>query len=139
MKRPRKVTDGPRTLVVGSDAVGAAVTRSLPEDVVFVGFDRTIARRVANECEEATVVDDIAQFAAPESVQNAVVTTDSDSTNLLVAQRLRMDTGANVLVRLNDPSRRQVFADLDVETVCSTTEVSATLAEQYTDLVEADE
>ena len=49
----------------------------------------------------------------------AVVATDRDRTNLLVAQQLKTAAGVGTLVvRVNDPDREDVFAAAGVATLC---------------------
>lgn len=121
----------PRVLVVGNDAVGATVADSLPDDVVFRGLDESITRRIAEDVYNSEVVADLNDVSPPEGVKTAIVATDDDSTNLLVTQRLRLLDGMELVVRLNDPAYRQVFADLGVETVCASTQVGTALSETY--------
>lgn len=125
-----------RVLVVGDDPVGPVVARHLSGDVLFRAFDGRISRRVAGDVRDAATLDEVGQWSPPAGVDAAVVATADDSTNLLTAQRLRAASDAEILVRLNDPTRREVYTALDVETVCAATNLGESLARQYPKIVE---
>lgn len=131
MRRDTKHGDDEQVLVVGSDPAAAVLARNLSERVLFQGPDERITRRVANEVRDSEVIGDVGQITPRDGITTAVVATPDDSTNLLVAQRLRLETDVDLVVRLNDPSRRRAFADLGMEVVCASTEVGEALVEQY--------
>lgn len=126
---------GQRVIVVGNDPVGGTVAKELPGVVSFLGLEERIVRRVADDVRNTGVLAEVGEFSPPERIDTAVIATAHDSTNLLAAQRLRLASDADILVRLNDPLHRQAFADLDVETVCATTDLGETLVDKYTTLV----
>jgi len=121
-----------------SGAVGS------PDSVLVVGSShdvRTLAARLDEEFAVSFVSDreDVvegatengldARFAAFDDGQDlraldldvdaALVAADRDRTNLLLTQQLRTALGvSNLVVRVNDPSREEMFAALDVETIC---------------------
>lgn len=132
----RHTTGEQQVVVIGSDPIGAEVARNLGRDVVFLGLDRDITRRVAVEVQDAEYLTNMNQFSPPEKVDAAVLATARDSANLLAAKRLELENNADILVRLNDPAYQETFADLGVETVCATTDLGETLAEKYTRIVD---
>lgn len=120
--------DGYRFLVIASDFVGVVVARNLAPDVRFFGTNEGIVSRAGDEVQSVAVIEDVNSFDPPEDVDTAVVATTDDSSNLLATRRLQITTDAEIIVRLNDPAYREVYDDLDVETVCATEPVGQSLA-----------
>jgi hypothetical protein len=128
--------DQRQILIVGDDPVGPAIARYLSEDVLFRGFDDRRARRVADDVRDVGVLDEGGTWSPSEAVDVAVVATATDSTNLLATQRLRLESDADIIVRLNDPTNRDAYAPLGVETVCVATNVGEQIAEQCATLLD---
>lgn len=128
--------DQRQILIVGDDPVGPAIARHLSEDVLFWGFDDRRARRVADDVRDVGVLDEGGTWSPSEAVDVAVVATATDSTNLLATQRLRLESDADIIVRLNDPTNRDAYAPLEVETVCVATNVGEQIAEQCATLLD---
>jgi hypothetical protein len=128
--------DQRQILIVGDDPVGPAIARYLSEDVLFRGFDDRRARRVADDVRDVGVLDEGGTWSPSEAVDVAVVATATDSTNLLATQRLRLESDADIIVRLNDPTNRDAYAPLEVETVCVATNVGEQIAEQCATLLD---
>lgn len=112
-----------KTLVIGGGDIGRIVTErlsTLPVSVWFVDPNPAVIAR-ANEggiVADETDITDSSELRA-RNVMDAsvvVVATDTDSTNLLIAQLLRVRfDGLRIVVRVNEPQNRSVFTDLDVE------------------------
>jgi trk system potassium uptake protein TrkA len=50
----------------------------------------------------------------------AVVSTDGDNTNLVIAQVIQRRYGVNVFVRVLDPARARFYAERGLSTICPT-------------------
>lgn len=129
-----------RVLVVGNDPVAAAIAQSVTDTVQFVGATESVVDRAAAHVSDAVHVDDPVAFSPSEPVDTAIIATAADRTNLLATQRLRLngDPG-EVVVRLNDPTNRSAFAELNVETVCAATTVGEAFKEVCMRAVESGE
>lgn len=129
-----------KTLIIGGGHVGRIIAErlsDLPVSVWFADPDPMVIARanrngiVANETNITDVSELREQGVADASV--VIVATDSDSTNLLIAQLLRVSFGnPRTVVRVNNPQNMSVFTDLNVETICSTGVLAATLWEHLT-------
>lgn len=113
-------------LIVGSSQDARAIAERLAAsehyEVVF-GTERADLVAQADETVDARELrfDDGGLAALHLRVDAAVVATERDRTNLLVAQTLRArgEVG-RLVVRVNDPDREELFAGLGAETVCPT-------------------
>jgi Trk K+ transport system NAD-binding subunit len=129
-------TTNHQILVVGNDRVGVNVARRLSGDVTFFGLNKSVARRVTGDVSNVETLTDVNTFSTPPPVDTAVVATGRDSANLLAATRLRQASETDILARVNDPDNEQVFTDLGIVTVCTTTELGETLANRYVNQME---
>ncbi|MFC6835355.1 NAD-binding protein [Halomarina ordinaria] len=124
------------TLIVGSGDLSRRVATRLDADgrtCLVVDDDRVRVDRARAAGLRAKRVDLRDAYAlrtvVPGRVATAVVTTDTDSRNLLAAQSLASADGVErVVVLLNHPANGVVFDDLAVETVCSTNVLADALA-----------
>lgn len=129
-----------KTLVIGGGHVGRIIAEQLDDLPVSIRFadpnPQVIARATENglPADETDITDGTElknRNVADASV--VVVTTDSDSTNLLIAQLLRVRfDGLRIVVRVNEPQNRSAFSSLGVETICSTEVLAAALREHLT-------
>lgn len=125
----------PRSLVLGGGYVGATLANHLgraADAVVFLdahprAVEYAEQRGVSAHVADVTSARELDRHA-DEDADLAVVASESDSTNLLVAQLLRVRFDVErVVVRINDPRNLDSFETLDVETVCA----SSVLAERF--------
>jgi trk system potassium uptake protein TrkA len=129
-----------KMLIIGGGHVGRVVTErlsDLPVSVWFADPDPMVIARANGDgivADETNITD--GSELRDQSVADAsvvVVATDSDSTNLLIAQLLRVSFDSpRIVVRVNDPQNQCAFIDIDVETVCLAGMLAATLREQLT-------
>ncbi len=128
-----------RVVVVGSSHETRALAARLADefDVTFVSDRRDVlagARAEGVDARHDTLDRESELPSWDLAADAAVVATDRDKTNMLVAQQLKTLRGVrDIVVRVNDPDREGAFAGLDVATVCGsdtlTPQVSATLEE----------
>lgn len=129
-----------KTLIIGGGHVGRIVTERLSDLPVSVWFADPDSEVIARANRDGIVADETnitdGSELREQSVADAsvvVVATDSDSTNLLIAQLLRVRFDSpRIVVRVNDPQNRSAFTDLGVETICSAGVLAATLREHLT-------
>jgi trk system potassium uptake protein TrkA len=128
-----------RAIVVGCGRVGATVARTLAEegwDVTAVDETETALARLGEHWRGGFVVGhgmDVAVLreAGIESAEAAVVATDGDNTNIVVAQIAReMFNVKCVVVRLLDPARADFYAERGLDVVCPTKTAYETLTER---------
>ena len=111
-------------VVVGSSRETRALAEYLAERfaVTFVSDRASLLDGLADGVESLydPLDGDSAIGSAGLSADAAVVATARDRTNLLVAQQLKTAAGVeDLVVRVNDPDREDVFAAVGVETLCS--------------------
>ncbi len=129
-----------KTLVIGGGHVGRIIAErlsDLPVSIRFIDPNPQVIVR-ANEnglSADETAITDGSELRA-RNVADAsavVVATDSDSTNLLIAQLLRVRFDSpRIIVRVNEPQNRSAFTELGIETVCLAEVLAATLREYLT-------
>lgn len=128
-----------RAIVVGCGRVGSTVARTLAEegwDVTAVDETETALARLGERWRGGFVVGhgmDLAVLreAGIESAEAAVVATDGDNTNIVVAQVAReMFNVKCVVVRLLDPARADFYAGRGLDVVCPTRTAYETLTER---------
>jgi trk system potassium uptake protein TrkA len=127
-----------KVLVVGCGRVGSAVAKSLAGDgwdVTVVDEDEDALARLGAGWRGGFVVGhamdtDVLELAGVQEADAAVVATDGDNTNVVIAQVLqkRYEVGT-VVVRVLDPARAQFYADRGLRTVCPTQTAIASLLE----------
>lgn len=118
-----------RVIVVGDDSAATIVAQSLPADVVFVTTNQWLAERVGDTVSETVVVDNLATYAPDSHADSILIATQTDSMNLLLAQRL--GGSAVTISRLNDPANEPAFDGIDTELVCAASHVGELLVDQY--------
>ncbi|WP_158237472.1 potassium channel family protein [Halegenticoccus soli] len=124
------------TLIIGGGHVGFALAERLgsrPGSVLLIDTDAGVVERARKRGIEARRV----EFTDVNALRNAgvrrtdvaVVATDRDAVNLLVAQLLRTRFDVDrVLVCVNDPRNREPFEELGIDTVCRADTLSRALA-----------
>ena len=128
-------------LVLGGGQIGCRIAEDLlaeaPEtrDVGFIDGSRTAVERATAAGIDAVCIpvdgSGSSVVEAASGVDVAILVTGSDSTNLLLSQRLRMQVpDATVVVVIDDPRNREVFETLGVEVVCTAKTVSAAVRHQ---------
>lgn len=118
-----------RVAVVGSSRGTRALAAHLADrfDVTFVSDRQALLGGLPENVETLSdsLDGDSALAGAGIEADAAVVATDRDRTNLLVAQQLKTASGVGrIVVRLNDPEREDVFAAAGVATVCPSDHVA---------------
>jgi len=132
-------SDRPTVIVVGDQiSVGMADRLADDYDVVLVTDDDAVlgtprSGRVETAAGDLTDGAFLREQAA--DVDAAVVATERDRTNLLVTQLLRTAVSLDrIVVRLNDPIKRDAFADIDVDVIDGSSilaaEIGKTLARE---------
>ncbi len=124
-------------IVIGCGRVGSAVAKGLATDgwdVTVVDENEDALGRLGPNWRGGFVVGHgmdvtVLERAGAAEVDAAVVATDGDNTNIVIAQvlQLRYDVGT-VVVRVLDPARARLYSDRGMSIVCPTqTAISALL------------
>ena len=126
-------------IVVGCGRTGSEVAARLcrhAHSVVVIDRDKHAFKRLPDDFTGTTMVghaidDDILRSAGVADADAVVATTYGDNTNLTTVQMPKLAYGVpRTIARVKDPMRARVFADLGVETICSTD----IMAERFTHL-----
>jgi len=124
-------------VIIGCGRVGSAVAKQLAEEgwaVTCVDEDESALTRLG-AWKGGFVVGhgmdkDILEEAGVRNAQAAVVATDGDNSNLVIAQILQRGYAIGcVVVRVLDPARAEFYGKLGLRTVCPTQTAIATLTE----------
>ncbi len=119
-----------RTVIVGCGRVGSNLARQLSEEgdeVAVVDFSEAAFNRLgedfAGEMVFGTGVDeDVLRRAGTAEADAFVAVTNADTTNIMAAQLAKHLFGVkNVICRIYDPSREDVYTELGLQTICPTT------------------
>ena len=119
-----------RTVIVGCGRVGSNLARQLSEEgdeVAVVDFSEAAFNRLgedfAGEMVFGTGVDeDVLRRAGTAQADAFVAVTNADTTNIMAAQLAKHLFGVKqVICRIYDPSREDVYAELGLQTICPTT------------------
>ena len=126
-----------KAVVIGCGRTGSSVARNLASegwDVTCVDEDEGALARL-DEWRGGFVVGhgmdlDVLEKAGIASADAAVVSTDGDNSNIVIAQVVqRRYEPACVVVRILDPRRAKFYADRGLRTVCPTQTAIATLTD----------
>lgn len=116
---------GRRALVVGGGHIGRTVASDISDtyDVTFLSRAMQVIERAERDGVVAHHVDKIESSTLDEvdarNASLAIVASEDDGTNLLVAQLLRTRFDVEtVVIRVNDRDKLDSVDELDVETVC---------------------
>lgn len=136
-------------IIVGCGKTGSRLANSLDErgyDVAVIDSESTRFSSLHDDfsglavCGEATDID-VLKNAGCENADLAVVVTDSDNVNVMVAQTLDVEFGLkNTYVRILDPSREAVFRKFGLHTICPTrleTDILFDLATEDSDEIDS--
>jgi Trk K+ transport system NAD-binding subunit len=133
----RSDDDRPTVVIVG-DQISAGMADRLAEDfdVLLVTDDDAVlgtARSQGVDTAGGDATDGAFLRGAVADADAAVVATERDRTNLLVIQLLRTAVSIDrIVVRLNDPTKRDAFENIDVDLIDGSSilaaEVGKTLA-----------
>ena len=117
--------------VLGDGHLGAAVARRLREDGRTATTVDTSGGLPKTPGQTGNLADvRLLEDAGVADASTVLVTTSSDSRNLLLAQLVRAHFDVSrVLVLVNSPPRQNIFADAGHEPVCATTALSDALVE----------
>jgi trk system potassium uptake protein TrkA len=116
-------------VVVGCGRVGSAVAGRLADagwDVAVIDDSADAFSRLPDGFRGQTVEGhafdvEVLRAAGIEDAQACVVATDGDNTNLMCAQFIQRKFGVpRVVVRVLDPARAALYAELGLNTVCPT-------------------
>jgi trk system potassium uptake protein TrkA len=119
-----------RTVIVGCGRVGSNLARQLSEEgdeVAVVDFSEAAFNRLGEdfvgEMVFGTGVDeDVLRRAGTAQADAFVAVTNADTTNIMAAQLAKYLFGVKqVICRIYDPSREDVYAELGLQTICPTT------------------
>jgi trk system potassium uptake protein TrkA len=119
-----------RTVIVGCGRVGASLARWLSEEgdeVVVVDFSEAAFNRLGEDFSGemvfgSAVDEDILRRAGTERAQAFVAVTNADTTNIMAAQLAQHEFGVKqVICRIYDPARADVYRELGLQTICPTT------------------
>ena len=131
-----------KAVVIGCGRVGSAVATQLARegwDVTAVDENEDALARLGTDWRGGFVVGhgmdaNVLRRAGIETADAAVVATDGDNTNIVVAQVVQKRFGVDcVVVRVLDPARADFYAKRGMRTVCPTQTAISVL----TDLVRA--
>jgi trk/ktr system potassium uptake protein len=118
-----------KAVVIGCGRVGSAVAVQLSSegwDVTAVDENEDALARLGTDWRGGFVVGhgmdtDVLRRAGIEEADAAVVSTDGDNTNIVVAQVVQKRFGVEcVVVRVLDPARADFYAKRGLRTVCPT-------------------
>lgn len=116
-------------VIVGCGKTGSRLASELSDlgfDVAVVDSEKSSFQRLRDDFDGlcvSGVVNDITVLrnAGCDNADAAVVVTDNDNLNVMVARMLELEFGVkDVLVRIHDPSRESVFRKFGLRTVCAT-------------------
>jgi trk system potassium uptake protein len=127
-------------VIVGCGRVGSTLARMLMDRHEVTVVDRTsdAFRRLGENFRGKKVVGqgtdiDVLRRAGTEHAEIFVSITDGDNRNIMAAQiAKRVFNVPQVFTRIYDPSRAAVYAEMGIQTLCTT----ATAAGLFADLVE---
>ena len=127
-----------KAVVIGCGRVGSAIAKELDREgweVVAVDEKEEALNRLGEGWQGGFVVGhgmdiEVLRNAGIEEADAAVVATDGDNTNLVVAQVAQKRFGIPcVVVRVLDPARAEFYASRGLRTVCPTSSAVDVLAE----------
>jgi trk system potassium uptake protein TrkA len=126
-----------RAVIVGCGRTGSGVAKQLAGegwDITCIDDDETALARLG-EWRGGFVVGhgmdlEVLERAGVAGMDAAVVSTDGDNTNVVIAQVLQRRYGIGcVVVRVLDPRRAEFYAERGLRTVCPTKTAIATLTD----------
>jgi trk system potassium uptake protein TrkA len=118
-----------KALVIGCGRTGSAVAKGLSGegwDVTAVDENEDALLRLGSAWRGGFVLGhgldtSVLERAGVSDADAAVVSTDGDNTNLVIAQVIKRRYGLeNVVVRVLDPARARFYAEKGMHTVCPT-------------------
>ena len=127
-----------RAVVIGCGRVGSAVAKGLAEDdwdVTVVDENEDALLRLGAGWRGGFVVGHgmdarVLDAAGAVDADAAVVATDGDNTNVVIAQVLQKRYGiGSVVARVLDPARAEFYAQRGLQTVCPTKTAISVLLE----------
>lgn len=116
-------------IVVGCGRLGSHLARLLSKarkSVVVIDKNEHAFHRLSDEYSGFTIEADAVEIdtllrAKIDKADVVVTTTNDDNTNLMIAQIAKtIYKVPKVIARLFEPSRQQVFEELDIDTLCPT-------------------
>jgi trk system potassium uptake protein TrkA len=114
------------TLIIGCGRLGSSLANELSDrnsDVLIIDRDKDAFRKLDPSYGGLTLTGDAMDFnilniAQINKVTTIIVTTDSDNTNIMLAQIAKTIYNINrVIIRLFDPDRLCVYNDMGIETI----------------------
>jgi trk system potassium uptake protein TrkA len=128
-----------KVIIVGCGRVGSSIAKQLDRegwDVVAIDEKEEALTRLGENWGGGFIVGhgmdaDVLRQAGVDDADAAVVSTDGDNTNLVVAQVLQKRFGIDcVVVRVLDPARADFYASRGLRTVCPTSTAIEVLTDQ---------
>lgn len=117
------------TLIVGCGRLGSRIAQELSADtqnVVIVDRSELAFKKLSPSFGGITIVGDATQINVLEEAEirnttSAIVVTDIDNVNLLIAQLIRHHYKVEeIVIRLTDPELEEPYKDKGFKTVCPT-------------------
>jgi trk system potassium uptake protein TrkA len=127
-----------KAVIVGCGRVGSSIALQLAQegwDVTAVDEDETALRRLG-AWRGGFVVGhgmdvDVLEDAGIAEADAAIVATDGDNSNVVIAQVIQKRwVPTCVVVRVQDPARAEFYAERGLRTVCPTQTATTTMLEQ---------
>jgi trk system potassium uptake protein TrkA len=125
-----EMRDSQYVVIVGCGRVGSLLANSLSRDghlVVVIDRKESTFERLSPDFSGFRIEGDATQLSVLREARlsgaaTCIVTTHEDNVNLMVAQvAQKVFSVPNVLARVFDPRREQVYSRLGVRTICPTT------------------
>ena len=123
------------TIVIGGDHVGAALATQLRETgpIIFLDNSPQVVDRTSESGVDGYVGDPTSRRDLETTIDEpttAIVSTDIDSVNFLVAQHLRTAFDVDrIVIRVNDPHNRDAFEERGFTTVSTADALAAAIEE----------
>lgn len=121
-------------IIVGGGKVGTELAKLLlaeGKDIVIIEKDPDIAKELSQNidglivCGDATNIDTL-KDAKIENTDGIAIMSDNDNVNYMVAQFAKKFGVKNIVVRVNDPAKRELLISLGITAAISSTSVIAT-------------
>lgn len=132
---------GPRVVILGCGRVGSRIATQMDREgytVTVVDRDGHAFRRLPENFRGRTVLgtgidEDVLRRAGIEGAQVFIAVTNDDNPNIMAAQIAQTVFNVpEVVARVYDVARADIYRDLGVKTVCPTATVAQLIREQVT-------
>lgn len=122
-------------LLVGDDSVSSIICRRLAQSGTIFSFvcDPHIASRIDEHTQKVIKINHPPEFIDEIDIipDVAIIATSQDGQNLLAVQHLLLEFDVDeIIVRVNDPQKIDIYADLPVSVVDASDLVASALVQQ---------